>query len=962
MRHANKLLILSLLLWSGIPESGPPYPPEEALTTIEVDDGFVVELFASEPLIQDPVAMAIDEHGRVYVVEMPGYPLDASGSGRIKQLHDTDHDGYPDTASLFAEGLTLPNGVMPWKGGILVTDPPDVLYLKDNDGDGIADVREVVLTGFALSNPQHNANSPLYGLDNWIHIANNGAISWTEKYKNPFGDTGSEIFFPARPEAPRLPKNARDRNVRFRPDVFELQMRSGNSQFGHTFTPWGQHFLNDNSHPIYYEALAAPYLELNMAATVSEATEFLLDHGDDVMVFPITVDPEHQLLTDRGVFTSACGITWYNGGLFPAPYDADIAFVAEPTHNLVHVSKVISDGRGFTASRITEGREFLASTDSWFRPVNFSVGPDGAVYVVDYYRQIVEHPEWMDDAVVDAGDLHQGTTMGRIYRVIPEGGSSPSWMDSIELKNTVERVERLADPNGWWRMTAQRILVSEGDTSAIPLLRQQISESPRAEGRLHSLWTLQGLDALRTEDIRAGLEDSHAGVRENAIRLAEMDTQGWESLTSDLFELSRDSSARVRYQLLTTLGMIDTNRESTLSVQEEILRQNMNDQWVQVAALLSIPSERLFTIALSYPDDPPFLERVSAMIVRERNTTVLFDKIFAEDAGEEWWYAPMLRGMASANAMILTSQVSTLIEEMWQTDKEEIADAILELIPRNKISSEIVDAAQAMAQDSEASIAQRVRAVRVLSNALMTSDALLSLFNKEVPLDVQLEVLKGLQRTRGPQVAQEILNQWDRLTPQLRTAALAVFNNSQRAHLLIEALESGVVAPAELSWNQRVMMMRDTPEPTRSRARALLQVSDEVRSLSVEGLTGNLESGAYVYATTCASCHARGFGPNLATVSHWSEPMLTAAITNPSESISSGFELWQVVTIQGDTLSGIIASETASAVRLLGEFTDNTISRSEIVAVMPLSDSAMPEDLIPDAQTLADLMAFIKEL
>ena len=211
-----------------------------------------------------------------------------------------------------------------------------------------------------------------------------------------------------------------------------------------------------------------------MAVAVSQATQTSLKHENASMVFPITVNPEHQLLTDRGVFTSACGITWYHGGIFPAPYDVDITFTAEPVHNLVHVAKVISDGHGFTASRITEGREFMASTDSWFRPVNFTVGPDGALYVVDYYRQIVEHPEWMDDAVVEAGDLHRGSTQGRIYRIIPEGTSSPSWLDAIEPMGTAERIDRLADTNGWWRLTAQRILVSERDTTAIPMLRQRL--------------------------------------------------------------------------------------------------------------------------------------------------------------------------------------------------------------------------------------------------------------------------------------------------------------------------------------------------------------------------------------------------------------------------------------------------------------------------------------------------------
>lgn len=955
-------LLLPVLLWSCASPAGPPYAPDEAINTMEVEEGFRVERFAAEPLVQDPVAMTIDERGRVYVVEMPGYPLDTGGSGRVKLLQDSDGDGYPDTATLFAEGLRLPNGVMRWKKGVLVTDPPDVLYLEDTDTDGVADVREVILTGFALSNPQHNANTPLYGLDNWIYIANNGTISWTEKYADPFGDTGGEIFFSSQPEVPRLPPNGLDRNIRFRPDTFELEMRSGKSQFGHTFDPWGRHFLNDNSRHHYYEALAAPYLEHNLSVAVKNATQISSDHGGASQIFPITVNPEHQLLTDRGVMTSACGITWYHGGLFPAPYDADITFTAEPVHNLVHVNRVQADGSGFIASRIQEGKEFLASTDSWFRPVNFTVGPDGALYVVDYYRQIIEHPEWMDDAVVEAGNLTQGTARGRIYRIVPDGTPAPSWLDALKPMDTAERVHRLADANGWWRMTAQRMLVSERDTAAIPLLREQLYRETQPEGRLHILWALQGLDALRTQDIRVGIEDPHPRVRENAVRLAELSPQGGDVLRPFLTELANDHDARVRYQVLMTLGvMLHGDSGEVLRVQEQILRQDLHDEWVQVAALLSMPSDRLFMIALRSPDHPSFVEKITEVMVREQRAAVPLASVLASDR-DQWWHAAVLRGMASANASASASQAKDLIARMWQTGDEEIARAILSILPSGSLAPDVVSDAYQLAQTPKISTMQRLRAVRLLSVAPTGPEVLLTLFKNEVPLEMQLEVLKGLRRRGGVEVATHILDQWARLTPQLRRTALETFSNADRAALLVEALETGVVSVADLSWNQRVRLMRDTPEPTRSRARALLQITNEARGKVVGDLVGDLSSGASIFATACASCHTRGFGPDLATVRHWPDHMLIDAIQNPSRSISSGFELWQVVTTAGDTLHGVITSETSSAVRLIAEQTDTTIPRSEIGNVRPLTVSGMPEELIPDPQKLADLLAFLKQL
>jgi putative membrane-bound dehydrogenase-like protein len=226
--------------------SYPPYAPEDALTTIQVAEGFRVELVASEPLVADPVAMEIDEAGRMYVVEMHGYPLDKGGSGKIKLLTDTDGDGKPDKSTVFAEGLTLPNGIMRWKNGVIVTDAPDVLYLEDQNNDGRADVRKVLLTGFALSNPQHNLNTPVYGLDNWIYLAHEPAVT-AQVYPNEFGDEGKAIIFPENAKAPSLPVNAAGRNVRFRPDTYELEILSGASQFGQTFDTWGHHFLVSNA-------------------------------------------------------------------------------------------------------------------------------------------------------------------------------------------------------------------------------------------------------------------------------------------------------------------------------------------------------------------------------------------------------------------------------------------------------------------------------------------------------------------------------------------------------------------------------------------------------------------------------------------------------------------------------------------------------------------------------------------
>ncbi len=938
----------------------PPHSPESALQMFEIEEGFSIELFAAEPLVMDPVAMDIDEYGRVYVVEMPGYPLDTSGSGRIRMLHDTDGDGTPDEATLFADGLRLPTGVMRWKEGILVTDPPDVLYLEDTDGDGHSDLQRRILTGFALSNPQHNANTPIFGLDNWIYIANNATISWTEKYADPFGDRGEEIHFVERPAAARLPVNGADRNIRFRPDSYELESLSGKSQFGHTFDAWGRHFLNDNSHHHYYEAIAARYFERNASAVVGQATQSSSDHGDAADVYPITVNPEHQLLTDRGVFTSACGITYYLGGLFPVPYDEGVTFSAEPVHNLVHVDKVHGEGAGFVASRMREGREFLASSDSWFRPVSFRLGPDGALYLVDYYRQIVEHPEWMDDAVVSAGNLQRGSDRGRIYRIVPRGTGPPQWLGSLDPGSSEDLVGKLDDPNAWWRLSAQRLLLDRQDSEAAPLLRTMAAEGATAEGRLHALWTLDGLRRLDSDLLQAALHDPHPGVRENAVRLAEKHLEQWPNLALGLIAASGDPDARVRFQVLNSLGAVAGVEASR--AQRRILEQDMQDGWVQAAALLSMDATELLEAALSRPGFSGFVGRVAESMARSGNGRMLLGRILIADE-DAWWHAPALNGLArgGSSRALTPGEVQSLSARLWAAADPEIARAALEILNEAELPGRTLETALAVAANPEEPVERRTLAVDVLATDGSLAIELLRFLRPEEPLDVQLAVLRGLGNVAGTSAAREVLARWTALTPRIRQEALRIFFTIERAPLLMEALEDGRILASELSWNQRVRLMRDTEEPLRSRARTLLRADDFAAEPSQSAARGNAERGAALYASLCATCHAGGtFGPDLATVRHWPSAVLAADIRNPGRSIASGYELWDVVTGAGDSLRGIIGTETPSTITLVTQSERTTILRSDLAGIRPVVASAMPENLVPDEEAMEDLVAYLK--
>jgi putative membrane-bound dehydrogenase-like protein len=972
-----------------------PVSPEDALSTFEVEPGFKIELLASEPLISDPVDMEIDEYGRLYVVEMHGYPLDKTGTGVIKLLSDSNGDGRMDRSTVFADGLVLPNSIMRWKKGLLITDAPNVLYFADTTGDGKADIRDTMLTGFALSNPQHNLNSPVLGIDNWIYLGHEGAVA-TQTYKEEFGDEGSEIFYPDRPGSPRLAKNASGRSVRFRPDEHLLETTSSITQFGHTFDEWGRHFLVTNWNHIFQEVMAAPYLKRNPELVVSSATQSLSDHNDAAEVFPVTKHPERQLLTDVGVITSACGLTRYLGGTFPAPFD-DAIFVAEPVSNLVHVDHLASKGASFVASRLHAAKEFLASTDAWSRPVNMYVGPDGALYVVDYYRQIIEHPEWMGEEVVKSGQLYNGHDKGRIYRISPTGAKAADWTKGLLLgdASSEELVQHLANANNWWRLNAQRLLIDRKDSSTTGLLVKMTQNTSSAYGRLHALWTLQGLGRLIPDLIRQALKDPVAGVRENAVRLADLHLSTAPQLAGDLLELQNDKDAKVRFQLLCTIGSINT--PEAMQVRNKLLFNDVSDQWMQVAALSGSSSQTasLLSVVLdSFRHDIPayasLVQQLGTMAGRNGTPADVHQLIQKAATGQaSGWQAPLLKGLAQglklkkAHALPHNDQ-ELIVRTFFETASPGLQNASLDLLQVTGIANEAtkkasLQRAAGIAKDDQQSAEKRVAAIRFLAlgNPLPYAGMLKGLVQPRQPTSIQIASLHTLSVIPDTTAPAYLLQQWTNLTPEVQEEALNMFlTDTTRIAMLLNAIEANRVQPAAVGWHRSVRLMSQDNLRLREKARRLLtktnaeneKVANEYRQ--VLSLNGNADKGKTVFLANCSRCHqVRGtmgvsFGPDLGTIHNWSADAIMANILAPNLSISSGFDLWEVKLKNGETIQGIISSETATSLTLknaAGEL--NAINRADIQSLKALNLSAMPMGLEKqiNQQQMADLLAFLRQ-
>ncbi|MEO6290529.1 MAG: PVC-type heme-binding CxxCH protein [Ginsengibacter sp.] len=971
--------------------------PSQALTTFRLPEGFKMELVASEPLVADPVAMDVDENGNMYVVELHGYPLDTSGLGKIKLLTDSDGDGIPDKSTLFADHLRLPTGIMRWKKGVLVVDVPDIIYLEDSDNDGKADIKRTMITGIALTNPQHIANTPIFGLDNWIYLAHMGTV--TPRVSMEFSDSGSIVRFVDNATAKTLPRNADGRNVRFKPDTYEMEMLSGYTQYGQTFDNWGHHLSTDNSDHLYHEVIAARYLQRNPNLLVEDASDFIPDHGNNCEVYPITINPENQLLTGRGIVTSSCGVTWYQGGLFPDSFK-NVTFIAEPVSNIVHADRINEKGATFTASRVYQKKEFLASTDGWFRPVQFYIGPDGALYVIDYYRQIIEHPEWMSEDVNNSGALYNGAEKGRIYRITPTATPKMDWLNKINLgkASTVELVQTLTSNNIWWRRSAQRLLMDRKDTNAISLLKSLLDTTSSPTAAVHALWALEGFHANDAVTLGKALHNAAAGVRENAIQVAEMHLTDFPPLEKELFSLQTDPSAKVRYQLLCTLGNI--HNAGSYAAQQRLLMKDIEDKWVQIAALTSANGNELALLQKSVQAFSSASEGKAlffsncANLIGVSQKTENIKKVIQLAANNnssksDWWQAACLKGLSSSFSLKgippgnLDAEKSLLLSKFSPTTPPLVRSASIDLLSElgateNNEWAITMTLAKDAAANTKGVEAYRNDAITFL--ALDKKGDYSSMLEKIITSDEPVSLQKNALRTYNklaPKTASEfIVGNWKNLSRDLREVGMNVFVSSTgSSNILLDAVKNGTIQSTEISWPLKEHLANSDDSNVRNRARELIVSEVESREevykqyLPVLGMKGDTAKGRIVFTTVCGVCHqyqgqdGTSFGPDLGSIQNREKPSIMTDILNPNRSIAVNYDLWTITKKDGENLSGIMSSQTSATITLnqLGG-QHITIPRTEIKTMETAQSSAMPVGLEASVskEQMANLLAFLK--
>ncbi len=978
------LAVSVLLVSSCAKKSGQgPLTAQESLKAMTLSEDFRIELVASEPDVVDPVDIAFDEFGRLYVAEMLDYPDDPPPGkpprSRIRLLVDADGDGKFEKNTIFADQVLEVAGFLPYKGGLLVPSAPDILFMKDTDGDGKADVKEVWYTGFPKVNPEGRITNFRYNIDNWIYAANNGA--------------NGTITSKVNPQQPAI--LVRGADFRFDPVKHRAEPASGPTQYGMGVDVWGNRFLTQNTVHVRHAIVPMKYL---MRAPLLDVGEVSLNiytyEAAKAKVYPLTKPQEWREKRTRlrqqrynenqlnrveqvgGYFTAATGGTIYTGDVFPAEYVGNL-FTGEVNGNLLHRDILKPDGVTFKAEPAKEGVEFMATTDVWTRPTNFTNAPDGNLYFCDMYREFIETPESIPEEIKKGMDFYSGDTMGRLYRIVPnQPRNKRSLQTNIGKMGIDQLVAELASSNGWNRITAQRLIVERQDKTAVPHLKTLAREPGNALGRMHALWTLDGLDALEAQMVETALKDPEAGVREQAIRMSERFLPG---LSPSLLKMVTDPAIRVQFQLALTLGELRQGESlppAVMNALAELAARHAGDKWFQKAILSSVANTPAqFLPLLLSRKKTEMLPQLASLIGTRGKPGEISQLLASLPAAPQ--PGPVLdglaRGLRLSGAKKLTVPSAEAALKPFLSNKDEALEKAGWEAARYFELPNVINAALKEAANEQAAPPQRARALRALRGAdfAKVNPIVSKVLSGNAPGPVQVAAVESLASFGDASVPATLLANWKTYTPDARVKVVAALLTTQsRIDALLDALEKNQIEVNALDIAARARLL-DAGE----RARKLVRAGEGDRMKVVESykdsvqLAGNVDRGKALFDENCARCHmprkqGGRVGPDLSGVNNKSKEELLTSILHPSYAIDPRFTNYVVTTKDGQMYDGVIGSETPAVVTLRGgtEEGDQVVLRKNIAEIRGSSISLMPEDFEKtiSKQGFADIIAYLR--
>ena len=775
----------------------------------------------------------------------------------------------------------------------------------------------------------------------------------------------------------------RGRDFSFDPRTLEMRAESGGGQHGMSFDDRGRKFVCSNSKHLQMVMYEERYAARNPHYSLPGALVDIAVDGGAAPVFRISPNEPWRVIRTQwrvaglapgpiegggrasGYFTGATGVTIYRGDAYGPEFVGD-AFIGDAGGNLVHRKKLLPDGIGLRAERPADEQnvEFLASTDNWFRPVQFANAPDGCLYLADMYREVIEHPWSLPESIKRHLDLNSGNDRGRIYRIVPEK-FKPRNLPRLRQAGTAELVNLLEHPNGWHRDTAARLLYERQDRRATPVLQNLVRKASTPKGRLHALNTLSGMDALTPRLIEESMQDNDSAVRLHAVRLAESFLHRPDapvSLSRGLESMAAGTNASVLFQV--ALSMAELPKTARVRAASQVLRHDNDDPWIPRAVLSSIGDAavelfgELASRQFRAPQMDEFVPTLASIIGARRvqGESAVFLSNLPRPA-TTWLSLAALGGFAEgterAGGMLATEVPPNQLDEFFSAARQQSTNTHLD---------------NAAAQSA---------ALRLLGFAPYATVAptFFALLDPSQSSEVRGSALTALGRYPGTKPSEELLQRWSRFSPSLRNAALDLFlKRPERIRLLLESIDRGALRSSELSAAQHAQLRSHPDTSIREQAMEVLgRPLTDTRQAVVEkflpglSLTGEASRGRTTFQARCATCHKLGnegfaLGPDLVTVKSGGKEKLLTNMLDPNREVNSNFLSYLVETKDGDSYVGIIASENAAGLTLrMAGGVEQHVQRSKIATMQSQGRSLMPEGLEErmSQQDMADLLEFI---
>ncbi len=1003
-----------------------PLPPAESAKRYTTPQSMQAKLWASEDhLGGKPISMNWDEAGRLWVCETIDYPneLQPQGSGRdrIRIVADTDHDGIADKFTLFAEGLSIPTTLLPYRGGVIVQDGQETVYLKDVDGDDKADLRQSLITGWALGDTHGGVSNFQYGLDNWIwgmqgYNASTPTINGEKQQGFRQGFWRFRVESDATAKADLIAGSQANSDFAAHTIAVrhvEFIRATNNNTWGLGFTEEGLVFGSTANHnPSNFMPIPNRYYE-QVRGWAPQTLEMI---SDTHLFKPITENIRQ--VDHHGGYTAGAGNAIYTARKYPQAWWNRTAFVCGPTGHLVGTFVLTPDGAGFKS---TSPFNLLAGDDEWQAPIMAEVGPDGYVWVLDWYNYIVQHNPTPQGFTTGKGNAYstdlRDKKHGRIYRVVNRSNDDAADAvadNGLAGADSLDLVKALAHPTMLWRKQAQRLLVQRHDVdpavvkALLALVAdKQIDAIGLNVAAIHALWTLHGLGLVGHDSpaadvaVQGALRHPSAGARRAAIGVLGDSSADVVALTQS--RVMFDADAQVKLAALLKVADLPTGIDAEL-VDElvDVAASSSKDRWLldawtSAAAKHSdkaIPELLLSAADSSMPD--ALVQRLTVVgehFARSRpaadSLEIMVNAIASSKIENSvGLLAGLAKGWPKDHDVKLSEATQGKLVELFDRLPVDRQGQLVQLATAwnaNALGDRLAKLSEALLeqlQDETAGDNQRIEsAARIVAmqpdDAKIVKQILVAISARTSP-QVSVGIIDALRGSRSAALGNALVNQAIASTPIVKAAAVRVLlSRPETTASLLESIEQGKLTMVDLQLDQRQALAEHPDRNVRAKAKALLSKSggiptgDRAKLLlewqSVTEHSGNPTLGAALFKKHCAVCHRHGteganIGPDLTGMAVHPKKELLTHILNPNQSVEGNFRTYGVLTTDGVVVVGMLSGESRTALELIDpQGKRHTILREDIEQLNASGKSLMPEGFESQIkrEEMTDLLEFL---